>query len=185
PSSRRVTVCGPGIALPRHPGTARRKIPHLLRDDPRGRCSRAAHRAALAGLPVARLRLPGRPGAHQSAGALPGLQPVAEVGAGDVLELPDVVLEIGQHGLALRPGQRLAMARVLLQEALQGPGQCRPRLARGAPPGRGGATVRWVSEPLGCAVTFSLGTRVMMPWWTPRNAQMSSRASAGVSSSAR
>src|SRR5215472_10241811 len=78
---------------------------------------------ALARLPVARLRLAGRPGAHQPAGALPGLQPVAEVGARDVLEFPDVVLEVGQHGLALRPGQRLALARVLLQEALKRPGE--------------------------------------------------------------
>jgi len=66
-----------------------------------------------------------------------------------VLELPDVILEVRQHGLPLLPGQRLALARVLLQEPLQRPGQRGAGLAREVPAGRGGAPRQLGHGPVG------------------------------------
>src|SRR5215470_11316599 len=104
------------------PGTRAAEGPRPAGEGFRHLATLAVPEASHAGLAVTGLRLPGRPGADQPAGAFPRLQPVAEVGAGEAFELPDVVLEVGQHGLALLPGQRLPLARVLLQEALQRPG---------------------------------------------------------------
>src|SRR5215472_19294339 len=87
--------------------------------------SRWRRRSDGPGDPVAGLPLAGRPAADQPAGALPRPEPVAEVRLGDLLEHRQVALEVGQDGLALLPGERLAPAGVLLEEPLQGPGNGR------------------------------------------------------------
>src|SRR5262245_66520882 len=71
------------------------------------------------GLAVPRLVLPGRPAADQTAGLVLRLLPVGEVCPGDLLEQPEVVLDVGQHLLPLLPGQWLAGAGAALQEPLE------------------------------------------------------------------
>src|SRR5690348_16236709 len=57
-SSGGITPCGPGPALSRHPRTAWRAAPYLLRDGPPRRRARTAHRTALAAPAPGRLRHP-------------------------------------------------------------------------------------------------------------------------------
>src|SRR5438034_607056 len=90
-------------------------------------------------LAVARLVLAGRPAADQPARPVFRLQPVAEVRLGDLLEQPDVVLDVGQHLLPLLPGQGLAGARAALQEPLERLGEGGARAARQVAPGGSGA----------------------------------------------
>jgi hypothetical protein len=65
----------------------------------------------------------GRPRADHVAGAVAGGEPVAEVLAENLLQEPDVLLEGGQHRVALFPVQRLPLAVAALQEALDTAGQ--------------------------------------------------------------
>jgi hypothetical protein len=51
---------------------------------------------------------------------------VAEIGLGDLLQQPDVLLEVGQHGLPLLPGERLAGPGAALQHPLQRGGEAGP-----------------------------------------------------------
>ena len=65
---------------------------------------------------VAGLLLPGRTSPDLAARAIPGLQPVAEFGGGDLLKQPDVALQAREQGLPLLPGKGLARARIALQD---------------------------------------------------------------------
>ena len=109
-----------------------------------GRRARRCRAEVVAGLAVAGLALPDRTVADQPAGPLPWLQPVAEVRLGDLLQQPDIGLEVRQHRLPLLPGQRLAGSGAALQHPFQRAGQCRaggtrqvPARRRGRPDHRG------------------------------------------------
>ncbi len=103
------------------------------RPSPEARCRRRRARAGRSAPGTGR-----RPAADQPTGPVFRLQPVTEVHLGDLLQQPDVVLDVAEHLLPLFPGQRLAGARAALQEPFERLGEGGASRARQvAPRGRG------------------------------------------------